>query len=177
MAAAGGLALLLAATPMFGAGGCEDDGKNLLAKRNCGFAEDVEGWEGVETQVAHDGADGSPTRGSLAVTGTEGFVVVVGPCVKVKAGARYLVSARVRATAGTIHSCSVTGRQFSDGQCSGSRENFETGAAITPPSNEWQTVRGEATAAADAESVQLHLECTAEDALDVRFDDLVLARP
>ena len=35
----------------------------------------------------------------------------------------------------------------------------------------------EATAAADAEAVQIHLECNAEDVVDVRFDDLVLARP
>jgi hypothetical protein len=164
--------LILGATPLLAADGCDADGKNLLAKSNCGFDQGVEGWEGVETNVEHDGADG----GALVAKGTEGFVVVVGPCVKVKAGTSYRVSARVLAVGGEVHSCSVAGRQYTDAQCSGGREQFETDATITP-SRDWQTVSGEATAAADAKAAQLHLECTAEDVVDVRFDDLVLARP
>jgi hypothetical protein len=164
---------VLGATPSWAAVACGDDGKNLLAKHNCSFASDVDGWEGVETRVEHDSADG----GALAAIGTEGFVVVVGPCVKVKAGTDYRVSARVRAVGGEVHACSVTGRQFTDGRCEGGREQFETGVTVAPVPSDWQAVSGKATAAADAEAVRLHLECNAEDVVDVRFDDLVLARP
>lgn len=165
---------LAAAAPAGAA--CDDDAKNLLAKRNCAFASGVEGWEGLEAEIAHEGGDGSPARGALAATASDGFALVLGPCVKTKGRASYRVSARVRVTSGEVHSCAVAARQYTDGACEEDREVLETDARVTPPTGEWQTMSGAATPERDADSAQLHLECNGEGEFRVLFDDVVLAR-
>jgi hypothetical protein len=175
------LALLIAAAPV--GASCGDDAKNLLAKRNCGFEIDVEGWEGLETTVVHEAGQGSPPPGALSATAADGFVLVLSPCVKIKGRASYRVSAQVRVVSGEVHACTVAARQSTDGACE-EDSVLETTAQVLSPGDhqavavlgaDWQIAEGVATAARESKSARLHLECNGEGAFHVMFDDVVLA--
>ena len=167
----------ISASPALADGGCADDSRNLLSRRNCDFTRGIEGWVAADaeaTHVAHDSAGSG--SGALVAHGVDGSVVVLGPCLKVKGETEHRASTRVKTTTGEVHYCQVAARQYTDSECADGRETLEVSAGVAP-SGAWQTASGSATTASSAKSVQLHLECNGEPGFGVLFDDVVLAKP
>ncbi len=153
---------------------CAADTRNLLANRNCGFAQDIEGWTGVhEESASHERTDGDPAKGALAGTDRQGSLRLQAPCIPVQPDTDYRIAVRLRIASGDLYVCGYTIFQGDDAACENASEPLVADAR--PPKTSWQQMSGETRTGATARSVQLRLECSGEQGFRMLFDDVVFA--
>lgn len=153
---------------------CAAEPQNLFARRNCGFAQDIEGWSAVSAESArHDGTDGDPAKGALAGADREGSLRLQAPCIPVKPDTGYRIAVRLRIASGELYVCGYTAYQADDAACENASDPLAADAR--PPEKSWQQMTGEVRTSATAKSVQLRLECSGEKGFRVLFDDVVFA--
>jgi hypothetical protein len=167
---------------------CASDAKNLLASRDCGFANGVAGWDagGSEARVSHAAGDGDPKPGSLEVMAPDGSLLVSGPCIAVQPGAAYRFGARFRQVSGETYVCGPQVHHFSDAACAEPLGPLAAMGDLVAP--KWQAFdparrpengpdQGIAKTEAASRAVRLVFACSGAPGFVVRFDDVFVSGP
>ena len=162
--------------PVAAAADCASDPKNLLAKMNCGFDQDIAGWtDAAMGKSSHEPKEGNPKPGALKGTDGDQSLLIEGPCVQVKPSTKYTFGLRIRTAAGSPYFVAMNVFQYTDANCKEGAEPLHS--AALPPDKTWQSATESATTSGTTASVHLRIAGSGEPGFSILFDDLFLNEP
>ncbi|HYC60723.1 MAG TPA: hypothetical protein VEK79_14260 [Thermoanaerobaculia bacterium] len=150
---------------------CASDPKNLLAKMNCGFDQDIAGW----TDAAMGKSSHEPKEHALKGTDGDQSLLIEGPCVQVKPSTKYTFGLRIRTASGSPYFVGMDLFTYTDANCKEGAEPLHS--AALPPNKTWQSATESATTSATTRSIHLRIAGSGEPGFSILFDDLFLNEP